>query len=62
MSQLRDQQQTRRMSREGKDLVDTQWESSIRATIRLQLDGGCNGHHDNGKRAESYVDSDLGPR
>jgi hypothetical protein len=41
MSQLRDQQQTLRISSEGKDFVDIQLESSIPVTIRLQLDGAA---------------------
>jgi hypothetical protein len=62
MSQLRDQQQTLRIGSEGKDFVDIQLESSIPVTIRLQLDGGCKCHHDNGNRPGSYVESDRGPR
>jgi len=62
MSQHHDQEQTLRVSREGKDFVNIQLGSSSPVTVRLQLDGGCNCQHNNGNRPGSYIDSDLGPR
>jgi hypothetical protein len=62
MSQRHDQEQTLRISSEGKDSVDIQLQSSTPVTVRLQLDGGCNCHHHNENRPGSYIDSDLAPR
>jgi hypothetical protein len=62
MSQRHDQEQTLRISTEGKEHVDIQLQSSSPVTVRLQLDGGCNCHHHNEYRPGSYIDSDLGPR
>ena len=62
MSQHHDQEQILRVSSEGKEFVNIQLESSSPVTVRLQLDVGCNCHHDNGNRPGSYVNSDPGPR
>ena len=62
MSQHHDQEQTLRVSSDGKEFVNIQLESSSPVTVRLQLDGGCHCQHDNGNRPGSYVDSDLGLR
>lgn len=62
MSQRHDQEQTLRISSEGKESADIQLLSSSPVTVRLQLDGGCNCHHDTGNRPGSYIDSDPGPR
>lgn len=62
MSQVHDQEQTLRISSKGKESVDIQLQSSSPVTVRLQLDGGCNCHHDNENRPGSYIGSDLGPR
>ena len=62
MSQHHDQEQTLRVSSDGKEFVNIQLESSSPVTVRLQLDGGCNCQHDAGRLPGSYVDADLGPR
>jgi hypothetical protein len=62
MTQLNDQIHTLRVSSNGKESVDIQVESSSPATVRLQLDGGCNCQHDKANRPGSYIDSDLGVR
>ena len=62
MSQRHDQEQTLRISSEGKESVDIQLQSSSPVTVRLQLDGCCNCQHETEKRPGSYIDSDLGLR
>lgn len=57
-----DQEPILRVSTNGQESVDIQLESSSPATVRLQVDGGCNCRHDTENRPGSYVDSDLGPR
>lgn len=62
MTHRNDQESILRLSSYGKEPVDIRLEASSPATVRLQLDGGCNCQHGKENRPGSYVDSDLGIR